>query len=140
MSRVLGIGLTWGVLWFAVFMCIGLVVNVVDPDSIDPGELQAAVKVLGPMGLCSGLAFAILLSIGRRSTALYDVSLVRAVLGGILGSALVQLALLNHGDAGLVSNIQVALVFCGIGGIISALWLTIMRRWADGGLVKGNRA
>ena len=35
--RTLGIGLTWGVLWLTVAIGIGLIIGLIDPDSIDPG-------------------------------------------------------------------------------------------------------
>ena len=47
----------------------------------------------------------------------------------ILGSAIVQMAYLGHGDAGLVANIKMALLFSAIGGVIAIAWLAIARAW-----------
>ena len=34
----IGVGLTWGVLWALIAFALGVIIGVVDPDSIDPGE------------------------------------------------------------------------------------------------------
>ena len=128
-QHVLGIGMTWGFLWLLVMLAIGLVIWIVDPDSIDPGETQIAIMVLGSMGLLSGVAFALLVSLREGGTAVFDLSLSRAGFCGILGSAVVQLGYLNHGDAGLTANLGMALVFCAFGGVIAVAWLFIARRW-----------
>ena len=43
---VVGIGLTWGILWSALTITAGTIIGVIDPDSIDPGEEPI---VLAPM-------------------------------------------------------------------------------------------
>jgi hypothetical protein len=102
--RVLSIGLGWAIVWGALWAIVGVIIGVVDPDSIDPGESAMAVAVLGPMGLLSGIAFGILLSIGDRGRSNLHLSLTRVVGWGILPSAIVQLAYLDHGDLGLAAR------------------------------------
>ncbi len=112
-------------------MIVGVIIGIVDPDSIDPGEGPVVVAaIIGPMGLFSGVAFAILLSITGNGRADFDVSLTRAAGCGVLGSAVVQLAYLGHGDLGLAANIKMALLFCVVGGVVAMVWLGMARRWS----------
>lgn len=70
-KRIVRIALTWSFLWllFAALMVIAL--GIIDPDSIDEGEIQGAIFILGPMGILTGLAFAFLLSIAGRGTGVF---------------------------------------------------------------------
>lgn len=130
LRALLGISLTWGILWTAVWASIGIIIAVVNPDSIDPGEgPMVFVAIFGPMGLFSGLVFGILLSFWERGRTIPDLPPGRAILWGILGSAIVQIGYLGHGDAGLAANIMMALLFSAIGGLITAAWLVMARIW-----------
>jgi hypothetical protein len=85
----LGIGLTWGIRWGALTVVMGLIIGVVDPDSIDPGEGPlVAGRIIGFVGFLSGFTFALLLSFAEqwRKTIL-DLSLIRVVLWGAVGAA-----------------------------------------------------
>jgi hypothetical protein len=126
---VLGIGLSWGILWLSFWGIVGLVIGVVDPDSIDPGEEWLIVAVFGPMGLFSGIVLGILLSIAERGRTLLDHSVMRVAGWGTLASAIVQSAHLGHGDRGLAANIKMALLFSAIGGIVTIVWLLTARSW-----------
>jgi len=138
-QRVLVVGLTWGILWFAIAFSIGMIIGVVDPDSVDPGETLSAVRVLGPMGFLSGLAFGLLASLGERGARALRPSLSRAVVWGTLGSGIVQLGYLGHGDLGLAANTQMALVFSAFGGFVAAIWLLIARRWSQWRSLQSSR-
>ena len=48
----------------------------------------------------------------------------------MIGSAIVQLAYLNHGDVGLAANIRMALLFCAFGGVVTMVWVVMARRWS----------
>jgi hypothetical protein len=131
LRRVLGIGLAWAILWTTLWAIVVVIIGIVDPDSIDPGEgPMVAVAILGPMGLLSGVAFGALSSIVAHGRTSADLSLMRAAALGILGSAIVQLAYLGHGDQGLAANIKMALLFSVIGGGITVVWLVISRSWS----------
>jgi hypothetical protein len=54
-ASILGIGVSWGLLWLAIMAGIMGIIGIVDPDSIDPGEPQMFLLVFGPMGLLSEL-------------------------------------------------------------------------------------
>ncbi len=131
LRRVMGIGLAWGIAWTVVAMIVVVIIGIADPASIGPGEGPwGATAIFGPMGIFSGVAFAILLSIVGRGTVRPDLSLAQAAGWGILGSAIVQLAYLGHGDEGLVANVKMALVFCVFGGAVATVWLGAARIWA----------
>ena len=131
LRRVLGIGLAWAVLWAALWTIVFVIIGIVDPDSIDPGEGPMIVAaILGPMGLLSGVAFATLSSIVPRGRSSMDLPLMRAVALGILGSAIVQLAYLGHGDMGLAANVKMALLFAVFGGGVTVVWLVMSRSWS----------
>jgi hypothetical protein len=132
LRRVAGIGLVWAILWVAAVSLIGVIIAIVDPDSIDPGEgPMITAAIFGPMGFFSGVAFALLTSIGRHRAPDRGLSPARAAGWGMLGSAIVQVAYLGHGDLGLVANIKMALVLCVLGGIVAMVWLAVARRWPD---------
>ncbi len=74
---VLGIGLTWGELWAAIGLAVALVVGVVDPDSIDPGEEPIIVAgFVGVVGFISGVAFGTILSITAPLGAVFAMASV----------------------------------------------------------------
>ena len=77
------------------------------------------IAIIGPMGLFSGVAFALLLR--ARRGAMADVSLMRCADLGFLATAIVQVAYLGHGDAGLAANIKMAVLFSVIGGVIAMI-------------------
>ena len=130
---LVGIGLTWGIVWLAFWTIVFGIIAVVDPDSIDPGEgPMLMVAILGPMGLLTGVAIGILLSIGSRGRSILDVPLSRVAGLGVVGTAIVQLAYLGHGDASLLANIQMALLFSAFGGVVTTVWLVMARRWSHG--------
>jgi hypothetical protein len=65
--RVLGIGLAWATLWLALWRIVVVIIGVLDPDSIDPDDgPMVMLSVLRPMGLFTGVAFGILLSMANR--------------------------------------------------------------------------
>lgn len=130
LRRVLGIGLAWAILWGAFWTIVMVIIGIVDPDSIDPGDSSAAAAALGSMGLFSGVLFGMLLSIGSRGRADIEPSLARVIAWGVLGSAIVQLAYLGHGDQGLAANIKMALLFSALGGVVTGAWLLMTRTWS----------
>ena len=130
--RVFGIGVAWAVLWLAFWGIVVGVIAVLDPDSIDPGEPLMFVAIFGPMGLLTGIAFGILLTIREHGRTARDLPLMRAAGWGILSTAIVQVAYLGHGDAGLAANIKMALLFAAFGGVVTTAWLVMARRWSRG--------
>ncbi len=130
-KRVLGIGLTWAIVWLAFWTILGGIIAVIDPDSIDPGEGAMLFVIFGPMGLFSGVTFGILLSMARRARTAGDQSPIHVAAWGMLGCAIVQLGYLGHGDQGLAANIMMALLFSAVGGVVTLMWLVMTGPWLD---------
>ena len=94
----LGIGVTWGVLWAGIGVLLALIVGVVRPDNIDPGEGPGKIAaILGLVGFFAGLGFAGLLSLAEGRRTIHALSLGRVALWGFLGAA--ALPLLTGADA-----------------------------------------
>lgn len=86
------VGVTWGVAWGAIFWLISLIIGFVDPGSIDPGEEPIRIAGMGAFfGLVSGAAFGVLLSVNERRKGILELSMTRAIVWGILGTALFPL-------------------------------------------------
>lgn len=125
--RIAGVGVAWGALWVAATGLLTLVLSIVDPDSVDPGEPTMAVVVFGSMGLLSGLVFgALLWMTGHRVS--FEVSFRQALGWGTLGSAIAQVPYLGHGDQGIAANLQVAALLAIVGGLVAMVWLVLARR------------
>jgi len=84
----LGIGATWGAAWGSIFGVLALIIGLVDPGSIDPGEGPLVVIGTGALfGLVSGAVFGTALAPAERGKAILDLSLGRAALWGALATA-----------------------------------------------------
>ena len=89
---VVGIGLTWGVLWGMAAAALSAIVGAVDPARAGPGlgPMRVAV-IIGFAGFVSGVGFGLLLSLAERRRILRELSLGRAALWGTLGAAAIPL-------------------------------------------------
>jgi hypothetical protein len=122
---VLRLGLIWMVMWGATGATLSIVVGIVDPPSIDPGEgpLDLA-RVLGGVGAGSGLIFGLLVSVLERLTRLGDLPYFRAMLWGIVaGAALPLLTGLN--DSVLANTIPLG----ALSGMACVALARARRRW-----------
>jgi hypothetical protein len=125
--RVLRFGLTWVMLWAAFWTIVVTTIAIVHPNSLEPGGGPLVMAfTLGPLGLLSGMAFGILRSLWSRGTQGWP--LVHIAASGILAAAVVQMPYLGHGNIGLAANTNAALVLCAVGGILTIVWLAMMRR------------
>ena len=43
----LGLSIVWGTVWAAIFAALTVVIGIVDPDSIDPGETVVRIAWIG---------------------------------------------------------------------------------------------
>jgi len=110
---VIGVGLTWGVMWAALTVALGLVMRFTIPGSIDPGEGELLIgAMVGFVGLVSGVCFGLLLSFAEKRKTIVDLSLVRVAIWGILGSA--ALPLLTGMQDKLI------LITCPLGAVFAA--------------------
>ena len=110
---VLGLSLTWGGAWAAIFGTLALIAELVRPGSIDPGEGPIVILTIGAaFGFISGAIFGGLLSIGERGKSIASLSLRRAALWGALGTA--AWPLLTPVDNGML------FLVCPIGAALAA--------------------
>ena len=127
MKRIAVLACSWGALWLLMWVIALGAIAWFDPGRGDfEQDIGMFLFIFGPMGLLTGLVFAILVArLGRapRPTLMHAAGL------GILATALVQILYLGHGDMGLLKNIQMALMFSVVGGVVTiALW-SIARPW-----------
>jgi hypothetical protein len=128
--RALSIGAVWGSIWLAFWFIVATIIGIVNPDSIDPGEPWGMFAIFGPMGFFSGLAFAVLRFASLQSSKAADLPLLRTAGLGVIGTAIVQLPYLGHGDQGLLLNLFLAFQFSLVGGIVTLVWHQTTRLWS----------
>lgn len=115
------ISIAWGIAWIFVGALIWLVIRVVSPEDIAPGEgPERALPILGLVGLLSGFGFAALLALAERRNRLETLSLSRVALWGLLGSAAIPLLMGTDGSMGWVTG--------PMGAIFAAASVAIARR------------
>ena len=135
--RVAGITVMWGLVWFAAWLAVCGTIGLVDPDSLDPGDWEGLLVVMTPMGLLTGLVFALLVARAARGALPATLPSVQLVGWGMLATAFVQVFYLGHGDAGLLPNLGEALLFTVAGGLITLAWGWFARRFEA---LRGPRA
>ncbi len=117
----LGVAATWGAVWAAIFAALGLTIGLLDPDSIDPGEGPVRVAWIGAIyGVVSGATFAVLLSLAEGRKAIRDLSLSRAALWGILGTA--AFPLFTPVDNSML------IILCPVGAALAAASVAVAKR------------
>ena len=120
---LLGVGLSWAILWGLVIFAIGTVISIVDPGSIDAGEepWRMVLTIVAPIGFISGITFGTVLMATERKKTIRDLSLWRVALSGaVAGGLLPALGLI---DAPLENTIP-------LGAIASTLTVALARRGA----------
>ena len=89
---LLGVGLTWGALWSVIGGGVGLVLAVVAPDVGGwTNRVFEWALGMGLYGLVSGVGFGSLLALREGRKTILDISLRRAAIWGVVGSAAVPL-------------------------------------------------
>lgn len=117
---VMSIGLIWGILWVAFVNVLGMVIWVIHPDDIDPGEGPLVFSaIFGMVGLISGIGFGILLSFAESGKTIRDIWLPRAAIWGMLGSAAFPL---------LTGREDQVFIMCPLGAVIATALVAIARR------------
>jgi hypothetical protein len=110
-------------MWGAIFAAIGLIVRVIDPGSIDPGEEPIVIAGIGAiLGFVSGAGFGALLAVAERGKRIRDLSLGRAALWGALATSVWPL--LTPADN------RMLLFLCPIGAALAATSIAIAKRAA----------
>lgn len=118
---ILGFGATWGVAWGLIFAALGVIVGIVDPDSIGPGEDPLHVGWYGAVfGFVSGAAFSLVLSLAESRRTIRELSAGRAAVWGIVGTALFPL--LTPVDNSML------IILCPIGAGLAAASVALAKR------------
>ena len=118
---VMGIGLSWSIVWGVVFATLGLIAGIVRPEDIDPGEGPVVVIGTGLLvGFVSGAVFGIILSFAENRKAILDLALIRVALWGMLAAAVWPLLTIVH-DSMMV-------IVCPLGAICALAAVAIARR------------
>lgn len=126
LRRVLGIGLSWVLVWLVFLASLGMPIQ---PESITPGELVRRL-VLG--GLLLGIPFGVALEIAGRGRRASELSLVRTLTCAFLACALVQtlqMLYFEHRDLGLGlgGSVRLALAGCVFGQFVTLVWYAAVR-------------
>ena len=125
MKRIAILAGSWGALWLLMWVIAFGAIAWLDSGRGDfEKDIGMFLFIFGPMGLLTGLVFAFLVErFGRapRPTLMHAAGL------GVLATALVQILYLGHGDMGLLKNIQMALMFSVVGGIVTIAHWPITR-------------
>ena len=117
----LGVSLTWGALFGAVFAGVALIIGVLDPDSIDPGETPLWIASIGALlGFVSGIVFSALLALVERGKKVRELSVVRAAICGALATAVFPLL--------TTANNDMVIVLCPIGALVAGGSIAIVKR------------
>ena len=130
---LLGVGLTWGALWSVIGAGVGLVVGVVSPEVWElTNPILKWTIGMGLYGLVSGVGFGSLLSLREGRSTIFDVSLRRTAILGVLGSAAVPLlfgALGTFEVGTTTADVLGAILLTGIlGGTFAPAAIAIARR------------
>jgi hypothetical protein len=117
---VIGTGLAWGAAWAAVMAVAGLVIGILRPEEIGPGEGAIAVgAIMAQVGFFSGIGFGILLAVAERRRTILDLSPGRAAMWGIVAAAAFPL---------LTGRADAAFVLAPLGAACAAASVAIARR------------
>jgi hypothetical protein len=90
---VAGIGIAWAIAWGAIFAVLMAIIGGEPAEGVDPREGPlAAIRLAMTLGFGSGTLFGVLLAWMENRKLPRDLSMVRAVFLGALGSAIPPLA------------------------------------------------
>ena len=128
-----GVGVTWGAMWAGIGAGIGLIIGIVEPDAWRwTNPVLDWAYGMGLYGFVSGIGFGTLLSLKEGRKRLFDLSLGRVVLWGLVGSAAVpiifsMLGVLGVAGASLVEIIEAIMVTGFLGGTFALGSVAIAR-------------
>lgn len=128
-----GVGVTWGAMWAGIGAGIGLIIGIVEPDAWRwTNPVLDWAYGMGLYGFVSGIGFGTLLSLKEGRKRLFDLSLGRVVLWGLVGSAAVpiifsMLGVLGVAGASLVEIIEAIMVTGFLGGTFASGSVAIAR-------------
>jgi hypothetical protein len=117
---VTGIGLSWALAWAVVFATIALVIGIIRPQDIDPGETPIVFVGIGfAVGFVSGSVFGVILALAEHHKSILELPPVRAGLWGLLAAGVWPL--LTPVDDRMVY------ILCPLGAICASVSVAIAR-------------
>ena len=128
-----GVGITWGAMWAGIGAGIGLIIGIVEPDAWRwTNPILEWAYGMGLYGFVSGVGFGTLLSLKEGRKRLFDLSLGRVALWGLLGSAAVPvifslLGVYGVAGASVVDMIEAMIVTGFLGGTFAPGSVAIAR-------------
>ncbi len=118
---VIGIGLSWSMLWGIVFATLVLIAGFIRPEDIDPGEGPVVAIGTGLLvGFVSGAIFGIILSFAEHRKAILDLALIRVAIWGMLAAAAWPLLTAVHDS--------MMIILCPLGAFCASAAVAIARR------------
>ncbi len=130
---LLGVGVTWGALWSVIGAGVGLVLGIVAPEMWGWTDRFFEWTIgMGLYGLVSGVGFGSLLALREGRRTMFEVSLRRTAIWGVMGSAAVPLLFgaLGAFEAGttIAEVLGAILVTAVLGGTFAPAAIAIARR------------
>ncbi len=128
-----GVGITWGAMWAGIGAGVGLVIGIVNPEVWRwTNPIIEWAYGMGLYGFVSGVGFGTLLSLKEGRKRLFDLSLGRVALWGLLGSAAVPvifsiLGVFGVAGASVVDIIEAMVVTGFLGGMFAPGSVAIAR-------------
>lgn len=117
---VVGLGLTWGILWAGLFLLMVAIIGLFRPGDIDRGEGPLDVLPVGALvGVVSGVVFGAMLAVAENGKAVTSLSRGRVAMWGILGSAVFPLA---------TGRPEMVIILCPISAAIAVTLVALARR------------
>jgi hypothetical protein len=119
---VAGLSMNWSIVWGAFFALAVLIISVVRPQNIAPGEGPLPAGVTGLFaGLVSGAIFGCIVTIAEDRRPVAQLKVPRVALWGAFASAVWPLVNRSPGD--------MMLVLCLFGGAYAAVSVAVTRRF-----------
>lgn len=121
LKTVVGLSLLWTLIWGALGAGVSLLIGLIDPPSIDPGEGPWDLAwIVGMAGLLAGAVFGVILLVGERRSELAEVWPVRAVMWGVTAGMILPFLLRAEVSTGHLANTVVASALSAVVSIILA--------------------
>jgi hypothetical protein len=118
------IGFAWAVGWIVVMGVVLMVISIVDPPSIDPGEAGLRVfGIIALLGLLCGMGFSTVLTLAERKNTLQKLSLWRVAIWGAIGSVAIPVLMGTNGSMWPITAI--------LGAVFAVVTLLLARAGAN---------
>jgi hypothetical protein len=115
---IIGISLIWALAWAVMFTILLYILQLFLPHDGDVGTIRM-MSIIGWVGFVSGSIFGLLLSLNESGKAIRDLSLWRAMVWGILSSAVYPL---------VTQRANQVFWTCVFGAVVALMLVALVRR------------